>query len=164
MILFMPLPLHLRIGRHGPVGPWVQCGAAIGIVMLFRPYPTASDHALTLAMLLIQAELIKESEKQFVFLLSASTFGVCMCPTMVAVWISRNAGNANFLYNMTLVSHVFSGLLLSEWLKAGVKLRRRQHLALFCRGVVLEALEALPWKKESGSSQQPNEKHKETSG
>ena len=33
--------------------------------------------------------------------------------------------NANFAYNMTLVVSIFSSLLLSEWIKAGMRLRRQ---------------------------------------
>ena len=42
----------------------------------------------------------------FAFLLSGVMFGLSMVPTMVAVWLGRNAGNANYLYNMTLVVNV----------------------------------------------------------
>merc|ERR1712039_1066275 len=104
---------------------------------LFKPYPTASDYCLMLSVLVIQAELIRESEKQFAFLLSGTMFGLCMFPTMSAVWLSRNAGNANFLYNMTLVINVFGCLLLAEWIRGGIKLRRRQHVSSFCRELVL---------------------------
>jgi len=140
-LLFYPVPLHLRVGCHGPIGPWLQCAAAVGIITIFKPYPTAGDYGLMLSMLLIQFELIRECEKAFAFLLSGLLFGLVMFPTMVLVWLGRNAGNANFLYNMTLVVNIFSSLLLSEWIKAGMKLRRRQRTASFCRDVVLSAVE-----------------------
>jgi len=140
-LLFYSVPLHTRLGRHRPVGPWLHCIAAVGIVTLFKPYPTASDFGLMLSTLLIQVELIREAEKQFAFLLSGLLFGLCMFPTMSAVWLARNAGNANFVYNMTLVINVFGCLLLTEWLRAGLKLRRREHMGAFCRQVVLDALE-----------------------
>uniref|UniRef100_A0A7S2PK17 Alpha-1,3-glucosyltransferase n=1 Tax=Zooxanthella nutricula TaxID=1333877 RepID=A0A7S2PK17_9DINO len=114
-LLFHSWPLHFRVGRHLPVGPWLHCFAAIGIIALFKPYPTAADHALMLAALLIPSELVKESDKSFVFLLVGQFFGLSMFPTMRAVWLGRNAGNANFLYNMTLVTVVFGSLLLSGW-------------------------------------------------
>merc|ERR1712194_306658 len=66
-----------------------------------------------------------------------------MFPIMVAVWLGRNAGNANFLYNMTLVMMIFGSMLLSEWTRAGVRLRRRQHLSAFCKEVVIDALEKM---------------------
>lgn len=140
-LLFYPIPLHLRIGQYRPVGPWLTCTAAIGIVSVFKPYPLASDFGLMISLMLIQAELIRESEKQFAFLMSGLLFGLCMFPTMTAVWLGRNAGNANFLYNMTLVINIFSSLLLSEWLRAAMKLRRRQHCMSFCREVLLDALD-----------------------
>lgn len=140
-IFFYPIPLYLRVGRHRPVGPWIYCGATIGLITLFKPYPTASDYCLLLSVLVVQAELIRESEKMFAFLLSGTMFGLSMFPTMSAVWLTRNAGNANFLYNMTLVVNVFGCLLLSEWVKAGIKLRRRQHMADFCQQIVLNTLE-----------------------
>jgi len=140
-LLFYSVPLHLRMGRHQPVGPWLHCTAAVGIIAIFKPYPTASDFGLMISTLLVQAELIREAERSFAFLLSGLLFGLCMFPTMAAVWLSRNAGNANFLYNMTLVINVFSGLLLTEWLRAGMRLRKRVHEAAFCRRVLLEALD-----------------------
>jgi len=140
-LFFYPVPLHLRLGRHRPVGPWLHCTAAIGIITLFKPYPTACDFGLMISSLLIQVELIREAEKQFAFLLSGLLFGLCMFPTMSAVWLTRNAGNANYLYNMTLVINVFGCLLLSEWMRAGTKLRRREHLGSFCRELVEDVLE-----------------------
>jgi len=148
-LLFYPIPLHLRVGRHGPVGPWIHCFASLGIITLFKPYPTASDYCLMLSVLVIQVELIRECEKQFAFLLSGTMFGLSMFPTMSAVWLTRNAGNANFLYNMTLVINVFGCLLLSDWVKAGMKLRRRQHMGAFCRGIVLDTLEEMLSKHTS---------------
>ncbi|CAJ1418375.1 unnamed protein product, partial [Effrenium voratum] len=102
-VLFYSVPLHLRLGCYGPTGPFITCGAALGMITLFKPYPTASDYGLMLSAMLIQAELIRESQQYFAFLLSGVMFGLSMVPTMVAVWLGRNAGNANYLYNMTLV-------------------------------------------------------------
>merc|ERR1719333_398217 len=95
-----------------------------------------------LSVMLVQAELIRKAEKQFAFLLSGLTFGLCMFPVMSVVWLGRNAGNANFLYNMTLVVNVFGSLLLGEWVKAAIRVRRREHLHGFCRQVVGAALDA----------------------
>lgn len=140
-IFFYPWPLHMRLGRHRPIGPWLHCLVCIGILGVYKPYPTASDHALTMSVLLIPVELLRESQKLFAFLTSGLLFGLCMFPTMTSVWLGRNAGNANFLFNMTLVINVFGSLLLSEWVRAGLRLRRRQHLSSFCRQVVLDTLE-----------------------
>lgn len=136
-VLFYAVPLHLRLGCHRPIGPWLQCAAAVGILTIFKPYPTAGDYGLMLSMLLIHFELIRECEKAFAFLLSGLLFGLVMFPTMTLVWLGRNAGNANFAYNMTLVVTVFASLLLSEWIKAGMRLRRRQRIAGFCKQIVL---------------------------
>mmetsp|Transcript_59155 Transcript_59155/g.132585 ORF Transcript_59155/g.132585 Transcript_59155/m.132585 type:complete len:475 (-) Transcript_59155:8-1432(-) len=140
-IFFYPLPLHLRVGRHAPIGPWLQCAAAVGIMTIFKAYPTASDYGLMLSMLLIHFELIQECQKTFVFLMSGLLFGLAMFPTMTAVWLTRNAGNANFLYNMTLVVNIFGSLLLSEWLKAGIRLRRRMRMTAVCEQFLMDALD-----------------------
>ncbi|CAE8710698.1 unnamed protein product [Polarella glacialis] len=137
-LLFYPVPLHLRLGRHKPTGPFIHCAIAIGMVTLFKPYPTASDFAFMLSVMLVQSEIIRESEKFFAFCLSGVLFGLSMFPTMSAVWLGRNTGNANYLYNMVLVVNVFGCLLLSEFVKAAIRLRRRKHLGAFCRKVVLE--------------------------
>lgn len=150
-ILFYSAPLHLRIGRHRPIGPWLHCAAAIGIITLFKPYPTASDYGLMVSVLLVQVELIREAEKMFAFLLSGLLLGISMFPTMSAVWLTRNAGNANFLYNMTLIINVFGCLLLTEWLRAGQKLRMRRHISAFCRGIIFEAADHVVEGKTSGS-------------
>merc|ERR1712000_64584 len=91
--------------------------------------------------MVIFAEVVQETEKFFALLLTGLLFGLCMMPVMTAVWLGRNTGNANFLYNMTLVVNIFGSFLLSEWLKAGMKLRRRQHNLAFCRGMILDALD-----------------------
>mmetsp|Transcript_157568 Transcript_157568/g.278044 ORF Transcript_157568/g.278044 Transcript_157568/m.278044 type:complete len:517 (-) Transcript_157568:37-1587(-) len=140
-LLFYPIPLHLRMGRHLPVGPWLHCGAAVALVTIFKPYPTASDFGLMLSILLVHAEIIQASDKYFAFLLSGLLFGLSMFPTMTSVWLRRNAGNANFLYNMTLVTNFFSSILLSEWIKSCMKLRKRQRLEAFCRGITLDIVQ-----------------------
>jgi len=136
-VLFYPVPLHLRLGSYAPTGPFIHCSAAIGMIALFKPYPTASDYALMVSAMLVQAELIRESQHYFAFLLSGVMFGLSMVPTMVAVWLGRNAGNANYLYNMTLVVNVFASLTLSEWVKAGMRLRKRQFRLAFFRELLL---------------------------
>jgi len=136
-ILFYPVPLHLRLGSYAPTGPFIHCSAAISMIALFKPYPTASDYALMVSAMLVQAELIRESQHYFAFLLSGVMFGLSMVPTMVAVWLGRNAGNANYLYNMTLVVNVFASLTLSEWVKAGMRLRKRQFRLAYFRELVL---------------------------
>ncbi|CAE7451901.1 PIGU [Symbiodinium natans] len=136
-ILFYSVPLHLRLGSYAPTGPFIHCSAAIGMISLFKPYPTASDYALMVSAMLVQAELIRESQRYFAFLLSGVMFGLSMVPTMVAVWLGRNAGNANYLYNMTLVVNVFGSLTLSEWVKAGMRLRKRQFRLAYFRKLVL---------------------------
>merc|ERR1719291_515432 len=112
------------------------------MIALFKPYPTASDYGLVLSIFLIQVELIKEAE-HFAIALSATLFGLCMFPTMSAVWLTRNAGNANFLYNMTLVVCIFGGLTLVEWMRAGIKLRRRQNIHGFCHDIVTGMVESV---------------------
>jgi len=136
-LLFYSVPLHLRLGGYAPTGPFIHCSAALGMIALFKPYPTASDYALMVSAMLIQAELIRECQRHFAFLLSGLMFGLSMVPTMVAVWLGRNAGNANYLYNMTLVVNVFGTLTLSEWVKAGMRLRKRQFRLAYFRDVVL---------------------------
>lgn len=140
-ILFYPLPLHFRLGRHRPIGPWLHCLVLVGICSVYKAYPTASDHALTLSALLIPVELLREAQKLFAFLVSGLLFGICMFPTMTSVWLGRNAGNANFVFNMTLVINVFGSLLLSEWVRSGVKIRRRQKVQSYFRQVVLDVVE-----------------------
>jgi len=141
-ILFYPLPLHLRLAQQGPSGAWVACVAATGIIMLYKPYPTASDFGLVLSMMLVHPDLISEAKTMFAFLLSGLTFGLSMFPSMAAVWLTRNAGNANFLYNMTLVVNIFGSLLLCEFVKSGMMLRRRQNTSAFCRGVISDVVES----------------------
>jgi len=140
-LLFYIAPMHLRLGRHRPLGPFMQAVVAIALVTQFKTYPTASDHALSISALLIPGEVLKESETRFVFLMGGQLFGLCMFPTMVTVWLGRNAGNANFLYNMTLVIAIFGCYLLVDWMQAAIRLRKRQRLSCFCRGIVEGALD-----------------------
>merc|ERR1712151_1388942 len=157
-VLFYLVPLHVRVGRHRPTGPRLQCSAALAIICLFKPYPTASDYGLLLSVLLVQVEVVRKAYDSFAFLLSGMLFGLCMFSTMTAVWLTRNAGNANFVYNMTLVVNVFACLLLTDWIRAAIKLRRREHLMAFCRGIIfdiaekVQAGEAASFIQESGRS------------
>eukprot|EP00927_Polykrikos_kofoidii_P000700 TRINITY_DN10259_c0_g1_i1.p1 TRINITY_DN10259_c0_g1~~TRINITY_DN10259_c0_g1_i1.p1 ORF type:complete len:478 (-),score=42.43 TRINITY_DN10259_c0_g1_i1:64-1329(-) len=140
-LLFYSWPLYLRMGRHTPTGPWLHVSVAVGLVTLFKPYPTAADYCLMLSMLLVQAEVIHEARKLFAGLLSGMVFGLCMFPIMTAVWLTRNAGNANFAYNMTLVVTVFGCVLLGEWTRAAMAMRKRQKIFAFCRGILLAEVE-----------------------
>merc|ERR1719456_1456042 len=97
-------------------------------------------------------DMVEECQRQFIFFLSGTVFGLCMYPMMSAMWITRNAGNANFLYNMHLVFHVFAGLLLAEWIKSGIRLRRRANLRNFLAFQVVEPILANVrpgWKPET---------------
>jgi len=141
-LLGYPLPIHMSIGRHAPVGRWIQCSAAVCFITIFKPYPTSSDYGLMLSVMLLSTELVKETEKYFAFLMGGILFGLSMFPTMSSVWLTRNAGNANYLYNMTLVVSVFSSLLLGEWLKAAVTLRKRQRLGEFLSKTLVGELDA----------------------
>merc|ERR1719181_1056788 len=35
-LLLYPVPIFLRIGRHRPIGPWLQCTIAVGIMTIFK--------------------------------------------------------------------------------------------------------------------------------
>jgi hypothetical protein len=139
-LLGYPLPIYLRIGRHAPVGQWIQCSAAVCLITIFKTYPTSGDYGLMFSVMLLSAELVKETEKFFAFLMAGILFGLSMFPTMSSVWLTRNAGNANYLYNMTLVVSIFSSLLLGEWLKAAVTMRKRQRLAEFLSETLVREL------------------------
>merc|ERR1712226_99366 len=91
-------------------------------------------------MLLIPTELILEC-RSFTFLMSGTIFGFIMFPTMISLWLGRNAANANFVHNMNLVIGIFSGLLLTEWLRSGIKLRKRSKLCSFCHEVISKSLD-----------------------
>merc|ERR1712087_892971 len=98
-------------------------------------YPTASDFALVVSLLLVQVELLHDAH-YFSVLLSCLFFGLCMFPTMNTVWLARNAGNANFLYNMILVINVFGCLLISDWVRSGMRAQRRARLHGYCQQVI----------------------------
>eukprot|EP00444_Apocalathium_aciculiferum_P068874 CAMPEP_0183568232 /NCGR_PEP_ID=MMETSP0371-20130417/116631_1 /TAXON_ID=268820 /ORGANISM="Peridinium aciculiferum, Strain PAER-2" /LENGTH=48 /DNA_ID= /DNA_START= /DNA_END= /DNA_ORIENTATION= len=42
---------------------------------------------------------------------------------------------------MTLVINIFGCLLLSEWARSAIKLRRRMRLSAYCRQVVLSVVD-----------------------
>ena len=52
--------------RHAQSSPECvnePCVEAVGIITIFKPYPTAGDYGLMLSMLLIQFELIQDPEE-----------------------------------------------------------------------------------------------------
>lgn len=150
-VMFYPLALHFRVGCHYPIGPWTHCIAAAAMITLFKSYPTAGDFALMFSLMLIQFELVREAQSRTMFALSLVGLIVVLSffPAMLHVWLNRNAGNANFLFNMTLGIGFFGGQLLVEWLKAGIRLRKRMRASAFCRNIVLDIIAGIEDKSSS---------------
>eukprot|EP00923_Selenidium_pygospionis_P052458 GHVN01090822.1.p1 GENE.GHVN01090822.1~~GHVN01090822.1.p1 ORF type:complete len:616 (+),score=90.27 GHVN01090822.1:288-2135(+) len=98
---------------HSPV---TYCIIAIGVILVFQPYPSALSFPLLLCLLAIRWSTV-ERQKSFVLLATLGSFPLVMIPVMVILWLRRDTGNPNFVYFMQTVHHVAEGILLVEWAK-----------------------------------------------
>eukprot|EP00916_Digyalum_oweni_P002795 GHVL01005197.1.p1 GENE.GHVL01005197.1~~GHVL01005197.1.p1 ORF type:complete len:120 (+),score=12.35 GHVL01005197.1:1362-1721(+) len=107
--------------------------------------------------------------KNFPSMVVTSVIGIILIPVMQVVWLDRNTGNANFLFHMMLLHHIFSGFALIDCTKAAVTLIDRDMSSRWIEGIILELIDSkftshssLEKLKESGESKLKKEIDKTT--
>eukprot|EP01066_Platyproteum_vivax_P013102 Platyproteum_vivax@DN5958_c0_g1_i2.p1 len=125
------VPLYVRL-RHQPLALGV---AMTSIVLLYQPYPTVLDWSLIVSLLLLMPDVLTRA-KHFFVLLKISAFGLALFPIMSDLWLNRNTGNANFLYNMNLVNHVVTGLMLVSWIESAIQQKNTTYLQIACKEII----------------------------
>ena len=112
-----PLPLTIRLRAQ----PFAVATALVGVLALFRPYPSFGDLGLLLPLLsMAPRALLRRMRLQIVLGVGLLVPSVSM-PVQLHMWLSRAAGNSNFFYNQTLVYNIFVSLLVLEFVGAAVR-------------------------------------------
>ncbi|VDB95986.1 unnamed protein product [Peniophora sp. CBMAI 1063] len=93
----------------------------IGILAIFKPYPTLSDPGLFLSMSVLFPEVYQHMRYPIVTtLLHLHAF--LLMPLFHHLWVSTGTGNANFFYASTLVFGLANGGALLDLIWAGLRI------------------------------------------
>ncbi|KFH09446.1 GPI transamidase subunit PIG-U protein [Toxoplasma gondii VAND] len=112
------VPLFVRMFRY----PLAYCQVVIAIALLFQPSFCISDSAFLVSLLISRWHIV-ERKVAFVKLIVVAFVAVSIYPVTTELWLGRNTGNPNFVYNIQIIFQVFMGFLILEWIK-GVILDR----------------------------------------
>ncbi len=96
---------------------------------MFDPSEAYSLHRfpLCLALALVTHDVAAEMSGPFLWL-GLSHFALAVGPIMKGLWLGASGiGNANFLFNQTVVFALSCGCLVAEYLAAALRLRRRER-------------------------------------
>ncbi|KAJ1994859.1 hypothetical protein H4R33_000093 [Dimargaris cristalligena] len=110
----------------------------LGIMTLFKSYPSIGDMSLLLGLIPLYHELFKYMRYGFV-LINAMIYALVLAPLFWHLWIYQGSGNANFFYAATLVYAASQILLVVDLTKAQIKRElNRQYPAVRDKLVVQE--------------------------
>lgn len=101
--------LTVRIRRQ----PLVVLTLLLGILSIFKPYPSIGDTALFFALVPLYRHVFPLMRYTFV---SAAVilYATCLGPAFYHLWIYAGSGNANFFYAITLVWNLGLSLLVCD--------------------------------------------------
>ncbi|KAL2157162.1 hypothetical protein VTH06DRAFT_6383 [Thermothelomyces fergusii] len=101
--------LTVRIRRQ----PLVVLTLLLGILSIFKPYPSIGDTALFFALVPLYRHVFPLMRYTF---LGASVilYATCLGPAFYHLWIYAGSGNANFFYAITLVWNLGLSLLVCD--------------------------------------------------
>ncbi|KAJ1959251.1 hypothetical protein IWQ62_004688 [Dispira parvispora] len=103
------VPISIRF-RHQPLFASILL---LGIITLFKSYPSVSDMVLYLALLPLYHEIFKYMRYSFL-LVNAMIYALVLAPLFWHLWIYQGSGNANFFYAATLVYAAFQIFLIID--------------------------------------------------
>ncbi|SPO20336.1 related to GPI - transamidase subunit [Ustilago trichophora] len=85
----------------------------IGVVAVFKSYPTIGDHAVFMALLSLHSQIFEYMRYP---LISTLTYAYCTClsPAFHHLWLNAGSANANFFYAITLVWALGGGMLVLD--------------------------------------------------
>ncbi|KAJ1655179.1 hypothetical protein IWQ61_005028 [Dispira simplex] len=103
------VPISLRFAHQ----PLFASILLLGIITLFKSYPSVSDMTLYLALLPLYHEIFKYMRYSF-FLVNTMIYALVLAPLFWHLWIYQGSGNANFFYAATLVYAAFQIFLIID--------------------------------------------------
>ena len=127
-------PVCIRMRRE----PLFAACTLLGLMAVFRPYPSLADTNLYWSTLPIWSHLF--DKMRYTFLLCAAlAYCAVFGPSFYYLWIHTGSGNANFFYAITLVWALAQGWLVSDvafaWLRNELDLQDPTNIG---KEVVLE--------------------------
>ncbi|RPD62216.1 PIG-U-domain-containing protein [Lentinus tigrinus ALCF2SS1-7] len=93
----------------------------IGVLALFKPYPTLSDPGLFISMFSLFPEIYPYLRHPIVTAL-IHLHASLLLPLFNSLWLRQGTGNANFFYASTLVFGVGNGAALLDAIWAGLRI------------------------------------------
>jgi GPI-anchor transamidase subunit U len=110
----------------------------MGIISIFKSYPSVSDLAIYLALLSLQTDIFPRTTPpknrelivgmRYIFLaFSMLSYAALLGPAFLHLWIYAGSGNANFFYAITLVYSLAQVILVADALYAMVRTDWEQH-------------------------------------
>ncbi|PCH40240.1 PIG-U-domain-containing protein [Wolfiporia cocos MD-104 SS10] len=97
------------------------CYLLLGVLALFKPYPTLSDPGLFLSMLSLFPETFAYLRHPMVTAL-LHLHAALLLPLFHHLWLIQGTGNANFFYASTLVFGMANGAALLDSMWAGLRI------------------------------------------
>ncbi|BFZ53081.1 hypothetical protein PYCC9005_000104 [Savitreella phatthalungensis] len=117
-LLIYVAPLCIRLADD----PLFAATTLLGLLAVFKPYPTLADTHLYWSLLLLWWRSTIRGRLRYSFILGC---GIAFCalfgPAFYHLWIVAGTGNANFFYAITLVWALVQGWLVADVLFAWVK-------------------------------------------
>lgn len=101
--------LTVRIRRQ----PLVVLTLLLGILSIFKPYPSISDTSLFFALVPLYRHVFPLMRYTFLSV-SVILYATCLGPAFYHLWIYAGSGNANFFYAITLVWNLGLSLLVCD--------------------------------------------------
>lgn len=85
----------------------------VGVIAVFKSYPTMGDHALFMGLLSLHSQIFEYLRYPLV---STLTYAYCTClsPAFHHLWLHAGSANANFFYAITLVWALGGGMLVLD--------------------------------------------------
>jgi hypothetical protein len=143
-------PMFLAIGRHLPNGPMHLVVLTVSLISLVKPYPVTSDFALLTSFLLLQFEHMQMKQRRVVAWLTLAVFCLILLPFMKHSWLDRNQANPNYYFACSFLYNIAAALLVLEWLKGGIMLRKRERMTGHMEEMMREIIDSIPEQATGG--------------
>jgi len=111
------LPFCIKF-QHDPL---YATFCVLGILGLFKPYPTLADFGLFISMITIFPEVYPYLRHPLVTTILHIHASLLM-PLFHSLWLKQGTGNANFFYASTLVFACANGAAVIDCVWAGLRL------------------------------------------
>lgn len=116
-MLIYVAPLCIKF-QHDPL---YAAFLLIGVIAMFKPYPTLADSGLFLSMMSLFPETYTYLSTPIVTTL-LHLHAALLLPLFNRLWLAEGTGNANFFYASTLVFGLANGFAITDCIWAGIRL------------------------------------------